>query len=128
MAQYNYEIGSTSSLTNVESLTVPVPPPKSIYKPYSQMIGLGDGTVRGAGWPTAEWRWGYLTQAQRDQLRTFCTGASSNVYIRTRIMDTADSYAYFQAVMVWPIESEERDASRRIDFAITFQKLVQYTP
>lgn len=129
MPLYSYEIAASGgSPTNVESLTTPLTAPKSTFHPYSQMIPLGDGTVRGSGWPTAEWRWGFLSRAQRDQLRQFCTGASAAVEIRTKTMDSADSYKYFHAVMVWPVESEERDAGRRIDFVVRFQKLVEYTP
>lgn len=129
MALYSYEIAASGgTLSNVESLTVPVPAPKSTFHLYSQLIPLGDGTVRGSGWPTAEWRWGILTRAQRDQLRSIITGASVAVDLRTRTMDSTDSYKYYHAVAVWPIDSEERDAGRRVDFVIKFQKLVEYTP
>lgn len=128
MTLYSYEIGSTASTTNLESLSTPITATKSTFHPYSVMLPLGDGTVRGAGWPTAEWRWGFLSQAQRDALRAFCSGASASVYIRTRINDTSDAYKYFTATIIWPIESEERDAGRRLDFVIQFQKMVEYTP
>lgn len=127
MALYSYEIGATGpGLVNVESLTVPLPAPKGIFQDYTEVIELGDGTVRGVGFPAAVWRWGFLTQAQRDQLRTFCTGASNEVYIKTRTNDSADSYGLYTAVMVWP--TEEKDAQRRLDFAVLFRHLVVYVP
>lgn len=130
MSIYNYEIAASGSAAtqNIEALTVPVPPPKSDFQPYADLIDLGDASVRGVGYARAEWRWGFLTRAQRDQLRTFCTGASAAVKIRTKIMDSADSYSYFTGVMIWPSLDEERDAGRRPDFVIKFRQLVEYTP
>ncbi len=127
MTLYDYEIGASyGAMVNLESLTAAVNPPKSSFRPNSQRQQLGDGTVRGGGWATAEWRWGFVTQAQRDQLRTFCTGASSEVYIKTRKND-ADAYQVYTAVMIWP-EVEEKIAGRRLDFVIQFQNLQEYTP
>jgi hypothetical protein len=132
MALYNYMISAGSSgsgaLVNVENLSTPVDPPKGLFHPYSQMLQLGDGTVRGGGWATATWSWKIITVAQRDQLRTFCPGASAVVYIQTRTMDSTDSYGIYQAVMVWPITTEDRDIGQyrpRPDFEIKFQRLTQ---
>ena len=127
-ALYDYEIGSTyGGMTNVEELTTPLPAPKSTFRPYSQLIRLGNGTARGGGWAVATWRFGFLSQAQRDQLRTFCTGASSSVYIKTRKNDSTDAYQVYTAVMIWP-EEEEKQAGRRLDFVIQFVNLQEYTP
>lgn len=125
MTQYSYQIGtSTGTLTNVESLTTPLPPPKSTFTPYAEPVDLGNGAVRGAGWASATWNWGFLTQAQRDQLRTYCTGASASVYIVTRKTDTTDAYTTYSGVMIWP-QNEERDSKYvRTDFTVEFRKLV----
>lgn len=123
---YNYEIGIGGTL-NLQALTIPINYPKSTYHPYSQMLDIGDGTVRGGGWPTATWHWDFLPKAQRDALRQIITGASRSVNIRTKVMDS-DAYVYFTAVAIWPIESEERDAGRRLNFDIQFRNMVAYTP
>lgn len=116
-------------LTNVESITVSSGPsiraPNGNFQPYSQPLKLGNGLVRGGGWPTDVWRWGYMTQQQRDALRAYSTGASNSVYIKTRTVDSADSYAVFSASMIWPIK-EERVATRRDTFELQFQKLVSW--
>ena len=128
MPIYSYQIGTTyGNLTNLESLTTPVDAPKSTFVPYSQYIQLGDGTVRGSGWATAEWRWGYMSQAQRNQLRTYCTGASASVYINTRKNDTSDAYQVYTATMIWPQE-EEKELGKRIDLVIRFVNMVEYSP
>lgn len=127
MPAYNFMLGSGSaSMVNVETLASnTMPAPKARYRTYSRPLELGDGTRRGAGWATAEWRWGFLTAAQRDALRAYCSGASATAYIRTR--NEAQAYAYLTGVMVWP-EEEQRDAGRCLDFAIQFRALTAFTP
>jgi hypothetical protein len=121
----SFKIGLTSgSMLSLSALQTPVDDPKSTYHPYSQLIGLGNGMVRGGGWPTATWTWKILNQAQRDQLREYCVNQSALVYITTRTLDTSSSYTTFQAVMIWPTAEEYLDATRRPDFAIKFQALV----
>ena len=125
MTRYQYEIGSTyAGMQNVEELSTPIHAPKSTFKQYSKTLRLGNGTTRGAGWPVATWRFGFLSRAQRDQLKTFCPGASAVVYIKTRKNDN-DDYQVYRAVMVWP-EEEEKFAGRRLDFVIEFRDLVEY--
>jgi len=112
------------NLVNVESLTTALPPPKSTFNEYSQLLDLGNGSVRGAGWAVATWRFGYLSQAQRDQLRTFCAGASTAVYIRSRKNDTSDAYQYYSANFVWPVGQEQKDHGFRLDFVAEFRDAI----
>ena len=128
----NFTVGSAGqqtytgvNLENLEDLTTEVYPPKSTFQEFSQPVLLGDGTVRGAGWITGEWRWGFLTQAQRNQLRTFCTGASNAVFIRTHENDNSDEYTYFSGTLVWPTGNEEKDAGFRLDLVARFQNLTE---
>lgn len=119
----NYKIGtSLVGITSLDLLATPVVDPKHTFVSYSRLDQLGNGMVRGGGWMKAEWRYGFVTQAQRDMLRTFCTGASSEVFIRTRKNDTVGAFVTYKAVMIWPDE-EETDAGRRMDFIIKFQRL-----
>jgi hypothetical protein len=131
MPRYDFEIGtSLEAMTNLESLGVPIIPPKSFFTPVTEVVTLGDGSTRGVGTPTASWHWGFIKQDQRDMLRTFCPepDVSATVYIRTytREMDgyASDAPQYFQAVMHWPVLEEEVDAGRRLDFKIDFTQLI----
>lgn len=124
MALYSYEIGATLSTTSLEALATPVTYPRSSYLGFSRYIDLGDGTRKGVGWKMARWHWDVISRAERDMLRTFCTGASAEVYINTRKNDTSDVYDKFSCVMIWP-EEEEKDANRRRDFTIEFRNLVE---
>lgn len=100
-----------------------LPAPKGMFVPYSQPLDLGDGGVRGAGWPTAEWRWGFLTLAQRQELRGFAPGASELVAVKTTINEN-DAYAYFVGQAIWP-QAEAKDAGRRPGFVLRFRALVE---
>jgi len=127
MAVYDFEIGETEvGMVNVEELTVPVFAPKSSYKRYQVEVDLGDLTVRGFGRPSATWRWGFLTLAQRDQLKEFCPNASNRIFIQTKQRDDTEEYVVFEAVMVWP-EGEEVTAGRVLDFVVAFRDMVEVT-
>jgi hypothetical protein len=122
---YDYQIGVTSgSMVKLESLTTPVSYPKSTFTPYVDKVKLVSGMVRGLGYPKCTWFWGVITREERDQLRSFCVGQSARVFIRTKTMDTADSYANYSAVMVWDTLEEERDTQRRVNLKIDFENLV----
>lgn len=127
--RFEFEIGLTQgSLVNLEVLSpTPVVPPKCMYTPYTDVIDVGDGSKRGVGAPTATWRWGFIERSQRDMLRTFCPGASAPAYIRTYTRDALDSAKEFSCDMIWPADSEEVVAGRRVDFTIEFRNLVLLT-
>lgn len=124
---FDYQIGLTSgSMVKLENIVisgsaVPVSYPKSTFMPYSDEVDMVSGLVRGVGYPRASWIWGVITREERDALRTFCPGKSAWVYIRTKTMDTADSYHTYRAVMVWDTQQEQRDTQRRINLKIEFR-------
>lgn len=123
---YSFEIGTTlGGMVNVETLdSGNLPAPKATYKPYSELIPLGNGSVRGTGYPTIVWKWGILSRSARDALRTYCPGSSALVYIKSQAIDSADAYVTYLAWMVWP-EEEDRQASRRVEFSIEFRKPIE---
>lgn len=123
MTLYLFALGTAMTPTNLESLPTPVVPPKSTYTPYSDVIELADGSKRGVGAPVATWHWGFIPRLMRDQLRTFCTGASASVYIRTYTKDVAGAIKYFQCQMIWPSNEEETDNTKAIDLTIEFRQL-----
>jgi len=120
----DFEIGTTlEEMTNVEQLAEPLPAPRSTYQDYSALVQLGSGASIGQGFPTATWTFGTLTTAQRDQLKSFCTGASATVYIQTKLSSEdggADEYAVFSAIMSWPFPEPGRAYSMRNNYVIEF--------
>lgn len=120
--RYDFEIGSTSDTVNLESLATPVEPPDFTYTEWALEVKLANGQVRGMGFPQASWIWGYITSAERTMLRSFCSGKSAMVYIKTP--DNSRTYKKFQAVMVWPA-GEDPTADILPDFTIEFRHLVE---
>ena len=98
--------GGVAGLALLSALTAPVPDPVSFWRDYQEQTELGNLTVRGLGYPSADWLFPRLTVAERTQLKTFCAGASAVVYIRT--LNHAGSYANYKAVLVWPQEERCR--------------------
>lgn len=118
----DFEIGTTLiGMTNIEDLTTPLELPKSEYFPYARTVNKGNGGKRGVGFPMASWTFAIMTLEQRDQLKTFCTDASGVVFIKTKLND--DSYAVFEAVMIWP-ENEDRWYAHKRNYQIVFRNLV----
>jgi len=123
----DFRIGLTSgTVTNIEALAMPLPAPRAPFNPFARTVTAASGISIGKGFPSCQWIFARLTPVQREQLRTFCPGASAIVYIRTMTNDGGDTYANFQAVMHWP-DSERRDPAKthdRLELAITFTHLV----
>lgn len=126
MGAVYYKLGTTLPGTLLSALTTKVTRPKSTFEPYADYRTSSSGLVTGLGDPIIEWQWAFLPRAMRDQLRTFCTGPSAYVYVRTQINDTADIWATYYAIMNWP--KEDREATRRVDFVLRFTMCkFQYT-
>lgn len=109
-----------AALKNVETLVAYLLPPASDFQPYSKPTALGDGTVRGLGWTTALWKWGWLTQAQRNALKALCAGVSVETFIATRNSDGA--FKVYRAVLVWP-DREDHYGGKVLNFTLQFRKL-----
>jgi hypothetical protein len=118
----DFEIGTTSSTTNINALSVPLPEPKSSYLPYSRTVMLGSGAMRGVGAAWATWTFAVLTIEQYNQLRTFCPGSSAEIYIRTKIDD--DTYGDFQCTMIVPNDPQDRFYAHRKNYTVQFRNLV----
>jgi len=119
-----FKIGTTSGgLVLLSALTPPVMRPKSTFSPYATVVELGDGSKRGIGSPVATWHWDFLPQAQRDVLRTYCPGVSSEVFIQTYTKDGGTIPKRFSCRMHWPVTEEETQTSRALDFRIDFTQM-----
>lgn len=112
--------GGVGGAVNLKSLGLPSP--LMDYQEFSVDIPLPDGSVRGAGWPLAEWHFGYLTADQYSALAAYKTGKSTPVTMRTRV--TGNTYDTFFANMIWP-ERERWESNCVIDFTIRFTALVE---
>jgi hypothetical protein len=122
------QAAGTGGLVTLASIGIPNPHP--VYKTGVNKVKLGNNTARVLGSPVVEWRWGFLAQAQRDILRTYCTGGSATVYITTVTVDKVSSVPNgaqtFLAMLWWPDPDvpEDPQTGRRLDFVLTFKQLV----
>jgi len=115
-------IGTTSSMTSLDQLTTPLLDPKSSYLPYARVNNKGNGGTRGIGSPVADWTFGILSIAEYNQLKTFCPGASADVYINTKLDD--DTFETFQGKMIWPNQPQDRWYAQRKSFTVTIRNLI----
>ena len=118
-----FEIGSSYPRTNVELLAVPLPAPRATLPLATKPVELASGDVRGAGWVSCAWIWDVLTQAQYNQLRTFCANKSSDVHLKTRKDD--GTYQSYTAKMVWP-ENPDRRHNHFLALTFEFRDMEKY--
>lgn len=115
-----YEIGSSYiGMATLASLGLPAP--RCDFVPFADYATLGDGSVMGLGKPATQWHWGFLQDAQRETLKTYCAGSSAVVYIRSRADD--NEFYEYEATLVWPA-NEERAGGRVLDFTLEFRLMV----
>lgn len=122
MVPSEFKIGTTSgNMAYLGNLTTPVPAPLAEHANWGETIDLESGGVLAGGSTPHIWKFGVLSQAQRDQLKAFCAGASATVFIRTKT--NAGTYAVYQAIMYWP-QNERRDSGWYLDTQIKFDFMV----
>lgn len=127
MSDY-FGIGTSSGgIASLEALTVPImadsAPVKSSFIKYPVLKLLASGATRGQGFPQASWLFSIMSLEERNSLRTYCTGASASVYIKTKKDD--DSWANFSAIMIWPKDDSDRWDGNRKNLLINFIHLIE---
>jgi hypothetical protein len=115
------QAAGVGGLTLLSALATPVPTPLATHQPYQELEPLGNLTQRGTGFQSAEWTFPLLTLAQRAQLKTFCSGASAKVYIRT--INQAGTYGNYLATLVWPLPEPRIRGGQLRDFVLRFEAL-----
>ena len=125
IATYAAGIGA---LVTLASLGVPNPHP--IYMPAVSRVKLGDNSGRLLGAPTLKWQWGFVSQAARDALRTYCPGGTAHVIIITPTTETVslvpNAPSRFDCELWWPSPDtpEDPNAGRRLQFDLLFKQLM----
>ena len=113
-------VGGVAGLTALSGLTTPLPDPVSFWQDYQEQVDLASQLVRGVGLPVAEWLFPVLSEAARNQIKTYCSGASAVVYLRT--LRNAGTYANYKAVLVWPLQERCR-AGMVFELTVKFKAL-----
>lgn len=120
-APTNYEIGSTL-IEISDMVTAGIIYPQAEYNEGTDTVTLGSGQQRRMGLPFANWTFGYLTQAQYDALRAFCTSASAVTYIAT--INNDNEFKRYAGIMQMPERYTIRD-SKYLDVQVTITHLVE---
>jgi hypothetical protein len=93
--------------------------PDWTHTKYSSYSERGDGGRTGRGSPVVAWRWKGLRLSQRETLRAFVTGLSTEVYIQTPTNETTSSgtvrtWANYRAQMLW-LPADENVSNINVD-------------
>lgn len=125
----DFQLGTT--LGGKQTLRViGIPNPHPIWRGSVSSVKLGDNSARLLGAPVVEWHWGFLTQAQRDILRTYCPGASALVYITTptteNVAAVPNAGVAYSGQMIWPAPdvAEDPATGRRLEFKLIIRQLI----
>lgn len=120
-APTTYEIGST--LVGVtDMVNAGIIDPQAEYNEGTDTVVLGNGQQRRFGLPFATWVFGYLTQAQYDALRAFCTGASAAVFIAT--INNDNDFKRYAGIIQMPERYTIRD-DKYLDVQVVISHLVE---
>lgn len=119
-------IGTSYPPDDLADFDPPIDAPLWSYNQSRDTVILADGSARGFGLPSASWRFGFLTNAQRDELREICPGASANVFIKTKTPESDENFVEFSAVMYWPV-TENAQSEVMLDITIEFANLIGVT-
>lgn len=121
----NYSIGlSSGSLTDVTTLSADAVAPIGDFMRWTTSDRLGNALERALGRPIATWYWCWIPPLLRIALRTFCSGKSARVYIRTEDDPSLSTSAVFEAAMIWP---DNEDLYNQDEFRIVFRDLIELT-
>lgn len=119
---YEFKVGtSAGSMELLSDLVIYAPAWE--YAPYSVAQKGGDGLVKGGGWATANWHWGFITYDMYQTLRTYCPGESATWYIRTP--KTTQDWLNVEVKVEWPT-NEQWHNSRVLDFELKFTDLTEF--
>jgi hypothetical protein len=102
---------------------VEIPEPRWFYRDCQKVIPLQSGGVRKLGKPSVIWRYGFVTNAEREVLRTICPTGSAWVYVNTRTLENVVEFKTFYASMVWPPEEDPQNL-HVLDFILTFRFMI----
>ena len=114
-----YGIGTTANnIVSLESLGID--PPQASLPEYGRYIDIGDGTQKGIGWLTCEWRFPWVSLAGVANLRTYIAARSATVYIRT--LDEDGTYSVYSAIGNW-MDKQPPKVDDIEDLVITFNNM-----
>lgn len=123
----DYELGTViESMTTLADLGIPNP--ESTFIESSSRMTQANGITRNVGFPVVEWHYGYLTQAQYQNLIAVVTSPSMNIYFSSLAND--GEYYTYSGVITLPESFNMRgpyDKFRYVDITIRFTNVILET-
>jgi hypothetical protein len=117
------KIGTTyAGLATFAALGVDDPIEKPVV-PYSVVRNQSGGAM-GVGWAQAVLEWPFLSNADRQTLRTIIPGASASVFVE--LPDETYTPTTYTGAALWPELRPEN--SQAVRFQLRLVNLVEYTP
>ena len=118
------KIGTTAlNMKAMNELSTPVPEPSTTWRDYATQSSTAAGGAVGKGSPVAEWVFALLDDlAMRTALKSYCSGASADVYIQT--YDGSGVAHTYACTLIWP-PAEEMSNNWLVNLTLTFRNLVQ---
>lgn len=98
-------------------------PYQDAYVPNGVEVEAADALVYGHGFATTAFRWGFISQTDRDLLKAYCPGKSAIVYVRLR--NDNWEWSICKAVMIWQPETPPVTGTI-LDFSVQFRILENY--
>lgn len=102
----NFKIGLTAgTIVDVTTLSADAEAPFGQFKSWFKVIDLGSALARGVGRPWAVWTWTVIPPLLQIAIRnTYCPSPakSARVYIQTLNSQVHQTYAVYQAALIWP--------------------------
>jgi len=110
-----YAVGtSIANMVTFDLLGI-IAPFQDAYVPFTVETPAHDALVYGHGFEATVLRWGFISQAQRNTLKSYCPGKSATVYVRVR--DDDWQWVYVKANMIWQ-EEQPPDNGFILDFSV----------
>jgi len=103
--------------------------PEWTFQPYAEVVKTLGGGAIGRGFAIATWRLNIAKNSQRKTLRTYCSGASAQVYISTPTNEDDSSndpiFKNFLCTMNWMPGQEDKQSRYTLGVDFTFTHMVE---
>lgn len=121
---YEYMIGATEGTMELLPEAGIRAAPQSGYQPFATTVTLGDGTLKGVGFPIVTWHWAFVSVAERDIFIDLLDAGtlSGPAFIRTRLPD--NTWGTFECIMNTPTGEPNLQVGTIIGFDIEFTHCV----
>jgi len=105
--------------------------PQWTFQLYSSFIKLGDGQLKGQGFPRASWSWNVIKNEHIEILRQYCPYpalSAPDIIIRTptqKLLSGEIVWGTFSTTIIFGIDEERDTKYETLGFHIDFSEMVE---